>query len=137
MPISSEPQYVLIAEDNLINQTCLNRQLMKYGFYTALASNGRQAIETVKELARNSQGLPQRFSVILMDCEMPIMDGFSAVREIRRMEATGELPSRSRIFALTGNTRAAQIQSARDAGMDEIFIKPYRLEDLVTKIREM
>lgn len=50
-------------------------------------------------------------------------DGLTAVREIRKMEAAGELPCRNRIFALTGNARAGQVQSARDAGMDDVIVR--------------
>jgi len=125
--------HVLIAEDNIINQTVLNRQLMLEGFVTYLANNGRQALDQVRSRAsvNNGQG---HFDAILMDCEMPVMDGLAAVREIRRMEESGELPSRSIVIALTGNAREGQVQNARDAGMDDVIIKPYRLDQLIIKI---
>ncbi|KZT38755.1 hypothetical protein SISSUDRAFT_1046495 [Sistotremastrum suecicum HHB10207 ss-3] len=129
----SRDAHILITEDNLINQTVLNRQLTKEGFRTSLAANGKQAIDQIEAMARSGQGR-RNFDAILMDCEMPVMDGYTAVREIRRMEASGELPNRNRIFALTGNARAGQVQSARDAGMDDVIIKPYRLDDLLAKL---
>lgn len=49
-------------------------------------------------------------------------DGLTAVREIRRMEASGEIPGRNRVFALTGNARAGQVKSAREAGMDDVLV---------------
>jgi CheY-like chemotaxis protein len=76
-----------------------------------------------------------------MDCEMPVLsvplviflqweltvqvcrDGLSATREIRRMEATGELQRRNTIFALTGNARAGQVENAREAGMDDVIVR--------------
>ncbi|KAL5511938.1 hypothetical protein ACEPAH_5157 [Sanghuangporus vaninii] len=128
------PLHILITEDNLINQTVLNRQLLKAGCTTSLANNGMQAIKKIRSLAE-SDGLRKTFDAILMDCEMPVMDGLTAVREIRKMEQTGELPVRSRIYALTGNARAAQIESALEAGMDEVIIKPYRLDELISKIQ--
>lgn len=50
-------------------------------------------------------------------------DGLTAVREIRRLEALGEIPGRNRIYALTGNARSGQVQSARDAGMDDVLVR--------------
>ncbi|KAL5533412.1 hypothetical protein ACEPAF_5188 [Sanghuangporus sanghuang] len=128
------PLHILITEDNLINQTVLNRQLLKAGCTTSLANNGMQAIKKIRSLAE-SDGLRKTFDAILMDCEMPVMDGLTAVREIRKMEQTGELPVRSRIYALTGNARAGQIESALEAGMDEVIIKPYRFDELISKIQ--
>jgi len=128
--LSSRP-HVLITEDNLINQTVLNRQLKGAGFLTSLASNGQQALEQIHALAKQQQ----MFHVILMDCEMPVMDGLTAVREIRRMEASGEIPGRNRVFALTGNARAGQVESAREAGMDDVLIKPYKIDQLLHKLR--
>ncbi|KAL5528950.1 hypothetical protein ACEPAG_4924 [Sanghuangporus baumii] len=145
------PLHILITEDNLINQTILkwvpirppfwtstksifSRQLLKAGCTTSLANNGMQAIKKICSLAK-SDGLHKTFDAILMDCEMPVMDGLTAVREIRKMEQTGELPVRSRIYALTGNARTGQIESALEAGMDEVIIKPYRLDELISKIQ--
>ncbi|KIJ50954.1 hypothetical protein M422DRAFT_776871 [Sphaerobolus stellatus SS14] len=128
--LSSRP-HVLITEDNLINQTFFSRQLKGAGFLTSLASNGLQAIEHIKGFAERQQ----LFDAILMDCEMPVMDGLTAVREIRRLEAAGELPGRNRIYALTGNARAGQVESAREAGMDDVVIKPYKIDQLINKIR--
>ncbi|THH05145.1 hypothetical protein EW145_g5011 [Phellinidium pouzarii] len=118
---ASERLHILVTEDNLINQTVLNRQLLKAGCTTTLANNGLQAIEKAKDLLSNREGR-KTFDVILMDCEMPVMDGLSAVREIRKLEKSGEFPIRNRVFALTGNARAGQIQSAREAGMDEVIV---------------
>jgi len=117
----------------------LNRQLKQAGFTTELASNGRQAIDRIKRLASGGDNinpnLPRRFDVVLMDCEMPEMDGLSATREIRRLERDGVLPLRNRIVALTGNAREGQVQAALNSGMDDVVIKPYKLEELLEKIR--
>ncbi|KIO22867.1 hypothetical protein M407DRAFT_27666 [Tulasnella calospora MUT 4182] len=71
-----------------------------------------------------------------MDCEMPVMDGHTATREIRRLEGEGVLPLRNRIIALTGNARQGQIEASLQAGMDDVMIKPYKIDELVLKIRE-
>lgn len=125
--LPTRPLHILITEDNLINQTVLNRQLMKAGCTTRLANNGQQALDILKTTT-------QPFDAILMDVEMPVLDGLSTVREIRRMEANGELP-RQRVFALTGNAREGQIQNIRQAGMDDVMIKPYRIEDVLFVLR--
>jgi len=71
-----------------------------------------------------------------MDLEMPVMDGLTAVRHIREEEAQGKL-SVNLVIALTGNARQGQIDEAKASGMDEVIIKPYRLDDLLQKIEEM
>lgn len=126
--IKTRTLHILITEDNLINQTILNRQLKKAGCTTALANNGQQAIDLLKTTTTP-------FDAILMDIEMPVLDGLSAVREIRRMEATGELTRRTNVFALTGNAREGQVQNIRQAGMDDVMIKPYRIEEVLLKLR--
>ncbi|KAG8887667.1 hypothetical protein FRB98_009229 [Tulasnella sp. 332] len=139
-PPSQTSYHILITEDNLINQTVLNRQLKQAGFTTQLASNGKQALEAVKKLASGEcpvdPTLPRKFDVILMDCEMPVMDGHTATREIRRLEREGALRTRNQILALTGNARQGQIEASLSAGMDDVIIKPYKIDELVVKIRD-
>jgi len=139
-PPSQTAYHILITEDNIINQTVLNRQLKQAGFTTELASNGKLALEAVQRLALGGDamdpGLPRRFDIILMDCEMPVMDGHTATKEIRRLEAIGALPLRNRILALTGNARQGQMEAALAAGMDGIIIKPYKIDELVVRIRD-
>ncbi|KAG8934383.1 hypothetical protein FRC01_003340 [Tulasnella sp. 417] len=140
-PAPSQTAYhILITEDNIINQTVLNRQLKQAGFTTELASNGKEAIEKIKRLAFGTDNidpsLPRRFDAILMDCEMPVMDGHTATREIRRLESEGVLPLRNRIIALTGNARQGQVEASLQAGMDDVMIKPYKIDELVLKIRD-
>ncbi|KAI0035069.1 hypothetical protein K488DRAFT_83402 [Vararia minispora EC-137] len=127
--------HVLVVEDNLINQTILNRQLKREGFLTVTANNGKQAIEQVRLRAELQPR--KHFDVVLMDCEMPVMDGIAATREIRRMEVSGEIPIRNTIFALTGNAREGQVENAREAGMDDVIIKPYKIDQLTKKILEV
>ncbi|KAG8712854.1 hypothetical protein FRC09_019390 [Ceratobasidium sp. 395] len=93
------------------------RQMKRAGFIAALASNGAEAVQAV------SQAYDSPFDVILMDLQMPVMDGFTATKEIRRLEETGNLKSRNFIIAVTGNARAEQIQHARNSGVDDVIIK--------------
>jgi len=100
-----------------------------------LASNGVEAIAAVRA-AQSSGESHGHFDVILMDCEMPVMNGYTAIREIRKLEASGELSRRNFVLALTGNARSAQVESARAAGMDDVLIKPYKIDELFDRIRK-
>ncbi|CAE6437936.1 unnamed protein product [Rhizoctonia solani] len=121
-----------------INQSVLNRQLTKAGCITTLASNGLEAIERICSLAEHGDTrLPpthRSFDVILMDLEMPVMDGLTAVQEIRKLESGGSLPRRNFIVAITGNAREGHKQSAIDAGMDMVFVKPYKIDEILEQI---
>ncbi|TRM62099.1 hypothetical protein BD626DRAFT_548830 [Schizophyllum amplum] len=127
---AQSPLRVLITEDNLINQlmSLASRQLVKAGCTTVLANNGQQALDCL-----TSAGQP--FDAVLMDIEMPVMDGIEAVRRIRQMEADGELRVRNRVYALTANAREGQVRLIKEAGMDAVLIKPYRIEDVIKAIR--
>jgi CheY-like chemotaxis protein len=70
-----------------------------------------------------------------MDLEMPVMDGLTCIQTIRKLESGGELSPRNLVFALTGNARQGQIDAALAAGMDSVFIKPYRIDELLAKLR--
>ncbi|QRW07342.1 protein-histidine kinase [Ceratobasidium sp. AG-Ba] len=130
--------HILITEDNQINQSVLNRQLTKAGCITTLASNGLEAIERICSLAQHGDSRlaasHNSFDVILMDLEMPVMDGLTAVQEIRRMESSGTLPRRNLVVAITGNAREGHKQSALDAGMDMVFVKPYKIDEILEQI---
>nr|XP_031864018.1 uncharacterized protein CI109_000662 [Kwoniella shandongensis]KAA5531090.1 hypothetical protein CI109_000662 [Kwoniella shandongensis] len=133
----SRKPHVLIVEDNLINQTVLARQLKHCNLTCDVANNGLEALEKIRgasSLERSSKVQP--FDCVLMDLEMPVMDGLTAVRHIREEEAAGKLAD-NLIIALTGNARQGQIDEAKASGMDEVVIKPYRLDDLLQKIEDM
>ncbi|KAF8602883.1 hypothetical protein BDV93DRAFT_523732 [Ceratobasidium sp. AG-I] len=130
----NRPLHVLITEDNKINQTVLARQMKRAGFTFALASNGLESIQAIEKADPAGPNLGA-YDVVLMDLEMPVMDGFAATREIRAMEMDRTLQNRSFIIALTGNARHEQVQAARDAGVDDVVIKPYQIETLIAKMR--
>ncbi|BGP46992.1 hypothetical protein JCM10450v2_002844 [Rhodotorula kratochvilovae] len=121
---------LLCCEDNQINRTVLRRQLVKEGCDDVLlACDGKEGLDLLNSRAAGS------VDCILMDIEMPIMDGLSATRAIRQAERDGERPGRQRIVGVTGNARAAQKEAALEAGMDAVVTKPYKVPDLVARIR--
>ena len=110
----------LIVEDNTVNQRVAVRMLERLGLRADVAANGREAVEMFDQLP---------YDLILMDCQMPEMDGFHATREIRRREGEAR---RVRIIAMTADPLARD--SCLASGMDGYISKPVRLADLVKLI---
>ncbi|RYN90923.1 hypothetical protein AA0119_g10946 [Alternaria tenuissima] len=128
--------HVLVVEDNLVNQKVLVKQLMKAGCVTSTADNGVWALKhLVKTRFCVTDGIP--LDIILIDCEMPEMDGLTCCRKIRQMEQRKEVSKHIPIIAVTANIRGGQIDNARDAGMDDVVGKPFRIPDLLAKMREL
>ncbi|KAF2012779.1 two component histidine kinase 1 [Aaosphaeria arxii CBS 175.79] len=130
---------ILLVEDNLINQKVLRRQLQSRGFDVLVANNGQEAINVVAErgeLSKHDPDHPDYFDCILMDQEMPIKDGNSATVEIRELQEQGKA-GRSPILGVSANAREAQRVAMKDAGMDGIISKPFKVDDLVTSIEKL
>jgi len=128
--IASEPggdRYggrVLVVEDNPVNQKVAQKFLERLGCSVRVAGDGKEAVEATAR---------ERFDLILMDMQMPVMDGIEATRAIRAAEAGG---IRTPIVALTANVLAGQFQSCLDAGMDDVLGKPLdvsRLKDILER----
>ncbi|MFT7540113.1 MAG: CheY-like chemotaxis protein, partial [Gammaproteobacteria bacterium] len=113
---------VLVAEDNAVNQLVITRMLARLGCKVSMASNGREAVE----LATNGE-----FDLILMDLQMPEMDGCEASRRIRQAEQAGK--TRIPILALTGSEMG--MQACFEAGMDGYLTKPIRSEGLIEALQ--
>ncbi|RME54588.1 MAG: response regulator [Deltaproteobacteria bacterium] len=116
---------ILLVEDNTINQEVALRMLEKLGFQTTLASDGNEALDL---LARES------YDLILMDCQMPGMDGFETTARIREREA--QSAHRTPIVALTASAREEDHRRCLIAGMDDYIAKPVRLRDLEALLRK-
>ena len=128
--------HVLVVEDNLVNQKVLVKQLTKTGCVTHTADNGVWAL---KHLAKTkfcvANGMP--LTIILMDCEMPEMDGLTCCRKIREMEERKEITKHVPIIAVTANIRGGQMDDAKEAGMDDVVGKPFRIPDLLAKMKAL
>jgi CheY-like chemotaxis protein len=110
----AQPIRILAAEDNQVNQLVLRTLLSQVGLEPTMVENGAEAIEAWKR---------HPWDVILMDIQMPVMDGVTATREIRTFEAAGNL-QRTPIIAVTANAMTHQIMAYEAAGMDMVVPKP-------------
>jgi signal transduction histidine kinase/CheY-like chemotaxis protein len=113
---------VLIVEDNLVNQRVLQKQLRNVGFAAEVANHGGEALNMIKQshfwLGNEKNGL--NLSVILMDLEMPVMDGLTCARKIRELEDDSTVVKHVPIIAVTANARLEQVEAALAAGMVNI-----------------
>lgn len=116
---ASGPKRILVADDNEINQVVACKFLQKLGFEVEVARNGREAVEALSKTP---------YDAILMDCEMPVMDGYDATREIRQREAG--LDRHIPVIALTGHASADDERVCVEAGMDAVLTKPVTLPAL-------
>lgn len=123
--------HLLLAEDNEINQIVATEILKAAGYVCVIAPNGVRAIEEARK---------ERFDLVLMDCQMPEMDGFDATREIRKLEAIGEVRARTGdrlpIIALTANAMKGDKERCLDAGMDGYETKPVESARLLKTIHD-
>ena len=110
---------VLIVEDNLVNQSVLQRQLRNRGCVVHVANHGGECIDLLRQ-SKFWQGHSKEalhLTVVLMDIEMPVMDGLTCARRIRNLQQAGEIVSHVPIIAVTANARSEQIDTALAAGM--------------------
>ena len=108
---------VLLVEDNPVNQLVAKGMLVKLGCEVIVAGHGAEALDQLEQ---------QVFDLVLMDCNMPVMDGYEASRQIRRSGRWPDLP----IVALTANAMPEERERCRAAGMSDYLSKPFRREEL-------
>jgi signal transduction histidine kinase len=122
---ADRPRLLLLAEDNPVNQRVALAQLRKLGYRADVVTNGQEALDALEDVA---------YDVILMDCQMPGVDGLEATRRIRHAEenGSGDAPSARHvhIIALTANAMPGDRELCLGAGMDDYLAKPIRLEAL-------
>ena len=119
------PLRILLAEDNTVNQKLAVRLLSQMGYRADMAANGREAIRALER---------QRYDVVLMDVQMPEMDGLEAARQICTRWPKGERPT---IIAMTANALQGDREACLAAGMDDYIAKPIRVEELVAALNRV
>jgi CheY-like chemotaxis protein len=112
---------ILLAEDNTVNQKVTQKMLKKLGFRADVAANG---VEVLQALDR------QTYDVVLMDVQMPEMDGLEATKAIR--QKCSEVP---KIIAMTASALKGDREMCLDAGMDDYICKPVRIQDLARVLK--
>jgi len=116
------PLNLLLVEDNQVNQLLASTILKKLGHRVEIAENGELGLKALEK---------QNFDLILMDCQMPVMDGYTATRKIRQNPEWQELP----IIAVTANVMQGDKDDCILAGMNDYITKPYNRDDLISVIR--
>lgn len=121
-PEERTKKVILIVEDNKVNQMVLNKLLQKMEYETRLANNGQEAVNYMEQ---------DNADLILMDCQMPVMDGYEATRRIRNLPGS---KSQTPIIAVTANARESDKERCTEVGMNEFMCKPVDAQTLRNQI---
>ncbi|KAB8297732.1 hypothetical protein EYC80_001534 [Monilinia laxa] len=134
----SKPMQVLLVEDNLVNQKILKKQLIRAGCVVHVANHGVEALDALRQFSCWHEPLKDatNLDIILMDWEMPVMDGLTCSREIRALQQSGKIVRHLEIIAITANAREEQVQLALRNGINFVMSKPFVVSNLLAKMRE-
>ncbi len=116
---------VLLVEDNPVNQELAREMLLSLGLQVDLAEDGRRALALCGS---------EHYALVLMDCQMPVLDGFEATRRLRALEQAGSKGARIPVIALTANALSGDREACIDAGMDDYLSKPFTLAQLAETV---
>jgi CheY-like chemotaxis protein len=116
--------HILVAEDNLVNQKVISAMLDKLNMTYDVVENGEDAVKAVQE---------HQYDLVLMDCQMPVLDGYEATKQIRTMSEFDALP----IYALTANADTESKELALTIGFNEHLSKPITLEKLKASLQKV
>ncbi|MBD0389752.1 MAG: response regulator, partial [Nostoc sp. C3-bin3] len=117
---------ILLAEDNLVNQKVALKQLQSLGYSADVAGNGKEALQLLEKIP---------YDLILMDCQMPVLDGFETTKEIHRWQESSFVSGRCPVvIAMTANAMKEDQQMCLDAGMDDYLSKPVIKEKLAAAL---
>lgn len=122
MSSDSKRPLVLVADDNAVNRKIISAMLDRLGYDCNVVENGQQAVDAMQQ---------QVYQLVLMDCQMPVMDGYVATTEIRN---SAVMSNRVPIIALSANGISEHQELCKKAGMDDYLAKPIHLEELRAKL---
>lgn len=122
----SAPKKVLIAEDSSVIQNLTKKILSIQNYEISSVKNGQQVLEALEA---------EPFDIILMDINMPVMDGIECTEKIRSLE--DEVKSKIPIIAITGNARNLSLEEYQEIGINEFLQKPLNFDQLVTLVKEL
>jgi signal transduction histidine kinase/CheY-like chemotaxis protein len=124
-PVEPRPGRVLVVEDNDVNALVVRGMLEQLGVHADLAENGQAALASMGRAA---------YDLVLMDCQMPVLDGWEATRIWRAQERRQRKPARTAIVALTASAAAGERERCLEAGMDDYLSKPFSRESLAALV---
>jgi signal transduction histidine kinase/CheY-like chemotaxis protein len=122
---TAQDTHILVAEDNIINQIFIKEILEEMGCHCTIVANGQEAYDSVQQ---------QHFDLVIMDCLMPIMDGFEATKKINGLKQAGLINPQLPIIALTANAMKGDREKCLRSGMNEYITKPVRKKELKEKV---